>query len=106
MWHLPLIFDEERDIPIGRLCNISVARCARISYLTHHGTRDIEQDLDLCNRLLRPTGNVNDPSHMSPFEHVAKATDTPEKYFGNFRGWEQYRKMILGENIKEFIWKV
>lgn len=43
---------------------ISVARCARVSYLTHAGKRDIEKDLELFERL-RTSG------HYSPFEHVA-----------------------------------
>lgn len=43
---------------------ISVARCARVSYLTHDGKRDIEKDLELFEKL-RTSG------HWSPFEHVA-----------------------------------
>ena len=45
---------------------VSVARCARVSYLTHVGTRDIAADKVLHQRLL-------DAGHWSPFEHVAVA---------------------------------
>ena len=34
------------------LCKLSVARCARVSYLTHDGKRDREKDLELYEKLL------------------------------------------------------
>ena len=76
--------------------HISVARCARVSYLTQEGTRDLEADLALFLRLTTGT-------HWSPFEHVARAsvpsfTDS----IGNFRGWFQFRKMFNDENHKEY----
>lgn len=44
-----------------------------------------------------------EPKHMSPFEHCgqAKGKNDPEWWSGNFRGFNQYRKMIEGENIKK-----
>lgn len=98
---------------------ISVARCARISYLTHDGKRDILKDLELFERL-RASG------HWSPFEHVAtpyfnnigkeaagKLNDifelgkTDLKGFlnlrsGNFIGWKQMRKEFSDENCTDF----
>lgn len=68
------------------LCQISVARCARVSYLTHDGRRDFGEDLRLHNDLAIK-------GHWSPFEHVAQALDTPE-WSGNFCGWRQYRETI------------
>jgi thymidylate synthase ThyX len=68
------------------LKQISVARCARVSYyLPESGARSsFERDLELCSRL-------SDSGHWSPFEHVA--TPVPEKdYIGNFFSWKQYRK--------------
>jgi hypothetical protein len=63
---------------------VSAARCARVSYLTHDGKRDIEADLTLYDRLV-------EGGHWSPLEHVA----TPNRYgmgsLGNFHGWEQLR---------------
>lgn len=115
-WHLPLV--PEFDEGDGRVDNdidwrkVSVARCARVSYLTHDGKRDIEADLALHDRLLSA-------GHMSPFEHVArplteddlvnhKELGIPHKndwvewdatgtFVGNFCGWIQYRKLIPNE---------
>ncbi len=123
-WHTPLTFDEDLDVfesvernPSGEKidwdelrCKVSVGRCARVSYLTHDGKRDPQADVDLCERLLAS-------GHMSPFEHVARpATEVDyrlavnqdfydgyanwapgETFFGNFRGWVQYRKLIPHE---------
>lgn len=85
-WHLPLVQDDERTLPIEVLKRVSAARCARVSYLTHDGKRDIEKDIELCQRLLSDR-------HMSPFEHVA--TPAPDTGFhANFRGWAQMRKEL------------
>lgn len=73
------------------LAQISIARCARVSYLTHDGKRDIIKDIDLYSRL-------KESGHWSPFEHVATPTldpDTP----GNFRGWKQYRANFRNNTI-------
>jgi thymidylate synthase ThyX len=45
---------------------VSAARCARVSYLTQDGKRDIQADLDLYERLVTAR-----PAHWSPLEHVA-----------------------------------
>lgn len=118
-WHLPYITEADwglarvyakraritRDEP-GKdeiqelLCKVSAARCCRVSYLKHDGTRSsIEDDLDLCEKLVGAK-----PLHASPFEHQA----TPDLYIkdmgaghwrypelhGNLTGWIQYRKLI------------
>lgn len=70
---------------------IACARCARVSYETHDGSKDPSKDIELYNRLISA-------GHMSPFEHVAKA-HINDTYVGNFRGWVQERKKIQGENI-------
>ena len=60
--------------PKKNACKISVARCARVSYLTHDGKRDHAKDVELYDRLLG--GGAN--GHWSPFEHVATpAADAP-----------------------------
>ena len=80
-WHLPLTkLGEDID---DKLVQLSVARCARVSYLTHDGRRDPQADLDLYERL-RTSG------HWSPFEHAARALSTPDRV-GNFIGWRQHR---------------
>jgi len=85
-WHLPLVQDDERDLPIEQLKKISAARCARVSYLTHDGKRDIAKDIELCDRLLTDR-------HLSPFEHVATPANDSE-FHANFRGWIQMRKSV------------
>jgi thymidylate synthase ThyX len=109
-WHLPYI--EQRDIDIlyeGRayhevidiLRRVSVARCARVSYLTQDGKRDMSKDDELFERLLNS-------GHWSPFEHVAtpivtnaRVPNNPDT--GNFVGWRQFRKEFSGENRTGFI---
>ncbi len=86
-WHLPLIQDDEREAQSAEdLCRISAARCARVSYLTHDGSRDIAKDIELHDRL-------KIERHLSPFEHVA--TPAPDaRFHANFRGWMQLRASI------------
>jgi thymidylate synthase ThyX len=85
-WHLPLIQDDERSLPIEKLKRVSAARCARVSYLTHDGARDIEKDVELCDRLWSDR-------HLSPFEHVAIPSGDAE-FHANFRGWVQMRREL------------
>jgi len=85
-WHLPLVQDDERSLPIETQKKISAARCARVSYLTHEGTREIEKDLELHDRL-------KTDRHLSPFEHVATPAHDVE-FHANFRGWRQMRHEI------------
>lgn len=92
-WHTPLILDDEiATLSPTLLCKISAGRCARISYLTHDGRRDIQADLALADRLTAAS-----PGHWSPLEHVAEALASPEPS-GNFIGWKQYRKCFAGES--------
>ncbi len=92
-WHLPLLQPEERDGTFEHseeARRISAARCARVSYLTHGGVRDLDADLGLYQRLV-------DGGHLSPLEHVA--TPEPEAgWVGNFHGWRQLRKTIPNEH--------
>ncbi|MBV8490753.1 MAG: FAD-dependent thymidylate synthase [Candidatus Eremiobacteraeota bacterium] len=98
-WHTPLIQpDEEAWLSPEDRVKISVARCGRVSYLTHDGTRDTAKDLELYDRLLE--GGAN--GHWSPFEHVATPLADRDQTSGNFRGWEQYRKRFPEENAASF----
>lgn len=111
-WHMPLVFDEDRQAlhtreqldpavsAIETLKAVATGRVARVSYLTHDGRRDLNEDVALHDRLL--AGAVTgDPMHMSPFEHVAQCLADPNEPSGNFRGWKQYRKTIKGEHFGE-----
>jgi len=99
--HTPMVNDEDRLECLKR-CNgdvslasemvhkISTGRCARVSYLTHDGRRDIGEDIALHDRLAAS-------GHWSPFEHVATATTTTN-LGGNFGPrWIQYRKTFTKE---------
>lgn len=102
-WHLPLLakqydrgeaFDlEVKGHSIEDLKMIAVGRCARVSYLTHDGRRDIQADIDLAKKL-----RSQNPGHWSPFEHVAQAMERAEPS-GNFIGWKQFRKEFANEHI-------
>lgn len=74
---------------------IAVARCARVSYYNFDGKDDYAADIKLCDRLFGST-----PRHLSPAEHVAQAAEE-DKYIGNFRGFKQYRKYFIDENLKD-----
>jgi thymidylate synthase ThyX len=107
LWHIPYIQDDEQGLDLDLRRKMGVARCARVSYLTHDGVRSIDKDVALYERLLTGSGH----GHWSPFEHVAKATDEMEMrrnfadgtkklspiWCGNFQGWVQFRKMQRGE---------
>lgn len=124
-WHLPYVDQQTwdqitaTDHPwLDSAIKISVARCARVSYLTHDGkTTTIEQDMALYDRLV---GSV--PLHASPAEHQA-TPDMPQERaemmaryggwsisddewenrseWGNFRGWRQFRKQLEAQFQKK-----
>jgi len=92
-WHLPLIgFEGDELLSDEDKVKVSVGRCARVSYLTHDGIRDVQADIDLHDRLLAS-------KHFSPFEHVAMDYEFAFVEFqGNLgSGWRQYRKVLHGE---------
>lgn len=97
-WHLPLIQDDERSLDVALLKKLSVARCARVSYLTHGGTRDHEKDLELFERLV--SGGAN--GHWSPFEHVATPLEQSDEWSANLRGWKSFRKSFPQENAATY----
>lgn len=85
-WHKPFTQPEDASLHPDQQLKVCIGRCARVSYLTHDGRRDPSDDEKLYNRLYMA-------GHMSPFEHVAMATDGAA-YDGNFAGFKQYRKLI------------
>lgn len=98
-WHLPFVEDHHRNgLPIDVQIKISVARCARTSYLSFETQKEstVAEDVALYDRLLGSS-----PIHASPAEHQARpATSDDDIYFtGNFHGWVQYRKLIPGESM-------
>lgn len=111
-WHLPYIQLEEytdRELTAGdpwsKLIKLSVARCARVSYLTHDGVRDHSKDLELYERLASA-------GHMSPLEHAARPMQPSDEHelpgfyergsspwSGCFRGWVSHRALTPGEAV-------
>ncbi len=114
-WHLPYIQDEDVEAAKGfwnsknpasayfesykeHLKKVSVARCARVSYLTHDGKRDIQKDIEMFLKLVKA-----DPMHASPLEHVATPLVSSESKSGNFFGWEQLRERYEYQFRKPFV---
>lgn len=108
-WHLPLVrgYDdvESRVDTKGlweQMAKVSAGRCARVSYLTHEGKRDVKEDVALCDRLA-----THRPMHASPLEHPAKAVRQDQRIgygptdWGNYDpGWLQLRKYYEGECVR------
>ncbi len=97
-WHMPFIDnnDETSEFSISQLLDISAARCARTSYLTHDGKYpDAQKDLALAAKL-----KSSIPIHASPFEHQARPMGLFEwGRQGNLVGWVQHRKLIENESV-------
>ncbi len=93
-WHLPYIHPYEVELyPPEILCKMSVARCARVSYLTHDGQHNYKKDLELYEKLVQGSGF----GHWSPHEHVCEAGGVGV-HSGPFKGWYQFRKKFAQEN--------
>lgn len=117
-WHTPYVGPLKEDISMRvydldgdalkkaweQAIKVSVARCARVSYLTQDGrTPTIDEDLALYDKLVG-----NQPIHASPAEHQATPDELctvgvfsgewkEKEKQGNLRGWIQYRKTLPGE---------
>lgn len=91
-WHLPYHSNNIESFTTEEKIKISVARCARTSYLNFDGKFEPSKDYELYDSLLNS-------GHMSPFEHIAKCVDVPyDLYSGKLRGWECLRKTFPNEN--------
>lgn len=83
-------YTQERQVKT----KIATARCARVSYMNFEGKDDYEADIKLHDDLASM-------GHWSPFEHCARYKGTQE-FYGNFKGFMQYRKTFLGENQTDY----
>lgn len=97
-WHTPYVtIGEVLGLELGEdsieiMKKVSVARSARVSYLTHDGVRDIREDIALYDRLVKA-----EPPHWSPLEHVAQPAMWHEMMKvvpGNLTGWKQLRHLL------------
>ncbi len=108
-WHLPYTTKDDCVWAVGEsmpaklrgdeaLKRISVARCARVSYLTHDGLRDPNEDLAMYDRLVSAS-----PMHASPLEHVARPIRRSNcehwEHQGNFWGWTQLRHAVERDRV-------
>jgi len=104
-WHLPYFgFPGDEDIAAEDAPKVSAARCARISYLTQSGIRDVAEDVKLYDRLVAQI-----PKHASALEHPAECMqltgcgpgvsyEQASKWSGNYEhGWRQLRKTVPNE---------
>lgn len=94
-WHVPMVgerFNEDdAALDIVDALKVSAGRCARTSYLTHDGHRDITDDVRLYEETLAKKG------HWSPLEHQAVCVPPGalHPHAGNFaRPWYQFRHMV------------
>ena len=88
---LPYISDEDIK-EIGKenyktLMKISAARCARVSYNNHDGSKpNIEKDMKLYYRLY-------EGRHLSPMEHAC-IQDPDYRKYANLNGWKSLRYLV------------
>ena len=67
--------------------HLSAARCARVSYNKHDGTKpSYLDDVDLASLLMKG-------GHMTPFEHFCYAS-SKDDYHANLKGWYSQRYKI------------
>lgn len=94
-WHIPYIRPAEQILSHQSKIAISVARCARVSYMTFDGMPStVAEDIALYEKLI-----VAKPAHASPCEHQASAHLTADRPDGtkwsprsaNFTGWRSLR---------------
>lgn len=104
-WHLPLFGFEGDDVfarqdgdrlAINNPVKLSVARCARVSYLTHEGRRDVEADLRLYE-------DLKSNGHWSPFEHAAVCVPLGSGKSNYSSDWLQCRKFFANECITQYV---
>jgi len=128
-WHLP--FGDQMPEGIDNVTaqlRVATARAARLSYLTFDGVIDPTKDFDLHDSLLRnghfsPTehsarAEKDKPDYWAELQELLRRakgyTSTDSEILsswlaedlwrdqGCFRGWTPYRKLIPGENQREF----
>lgn len=84
------------DDTVEILKRVSTGRCARTSYLTHHGIRDPFEDVRLFNDLVSA-----DPMHASPLEHPCTPARPEDLQFGNLYGFHQFRQEIEAAKLTD-----
>lgn len=99
-FHTPYVTEEELEetgfaglVDYKFKATVSAARCARVSYTNHDGTRDLLKDIALAKRLVAS-------AHWSAFEHQAQSNlFVSAASVSNFGSkWLQFRKTFDNES--------
>lgn len=77
-----------------RIPSLSAARCARVSYNKHDGSKPSHDDDLMLSDMLLESG------HLTPFEHYCYAS-TKDKFYANLCGWFSKRYEIEHEEFKD-----
>ena len=85
-YHLPYLQPDEYYHSDETKIKICIARCARVSYLTHNNQKSILKDIELFYKL-----RYAEPPHWSPMEHIATPITDDLNSSGNFDGFAQIR---------------
>lgn len=93
-FHIPFIEIIDPNLSINDKIKVSVAMCARVSYVKHN----VETDLESSNRIFKL---LLTEGHMSPFEHIARAIDSNEYHYNLRGGWESLRYKLEHSTKKE-----
>ena len=101
-WHLPYVSkDDLKEFGIKDCKILSASLCAQVSY--RKSDDSIEKARTIFDKLIN-----SKPSHSSPTEHQATPSalgDERSSLTGNFYGWLQHRKEIVGETCYKYISK-
>ncbi len=94
-WHIPYISgDEKYSLKTEKLLDLSVARCARVSFSPFDGNASYEKEY-LRAELLR----LADPMHASPFEHQAYV-GVIDKDYNQFNYDNQHNTYELSRHLR------
>lgn len=88
-WHIA--FEDKNNYSNEEKLKMSVARCARTSYLNHQSTIDYLKDFELYQRLI-------ESKHLTPFEHQLQAQPTGQ--YAQYKGFKSLRMMIENGEIQ------
>lgn len=84
---------ESFNVTEGKIIQgISAARCARTSY-TLITSGENPDSIEQYKKDYLLALDLRNSGHLSPFEHLAEARQQ-DKYFANFRGFEQFRHIL------------
>jgi hypothetical protein len=97
-WHIPMLLDNELDLPLIDRLYISAGRTAMVSYHIP-GTKEVDADKDITRAKRMATA---DQLHATPFGHQVKQLSTEEKSIISGK-WALYNPGgALSHNVLQF----